>query len=840
MAYEIKGDVTVAKTLTAELSKAKGYDTITTTVTGVTATAFVVDMANGVRDVTLLVDNTSTGDLTVSAPSNVAAGVTKVSITLSNGDTISRNYVFAAAYKNAGNQNYGTLTVGAGETRILSGRYTGTNWIITTDTAKLPVGSLAKRGVVTSDADVGEGIYMLDSSGGAFNFTLPAATGTQERRIFDVSDASNPITLKVQTGETMNAKINGAYTFTKLGEMVQAVDRSTGFWDVAVLGTAASNPLHSASLAASLNSFSGVDTVVSFDTVNDNTGGIATNATTITIAQDGKYEVSFTASGDMDEATSAVREFYVVKNNPTVGTAVAAQLSDILHSQSFANSTDAGIVSWAANGIFDLIAGDTLVLYFEGASATDAIRNATFSVKQLPSSEVVFAGMVEPTALGRVSGYRTTTVNIGNGNPLPMEVVTVSENITETMTTNGLVLLKAGKVYDIKAGVRLETGASGYGLWYVRTTGGTNISGRMSLESTNANTNNATLSSTSLVYKPLADEYIALYIDPSSTLGEAGIGTYLTVNELPSTTVVDPSFITPKTLSRIQVSLTAVANISGGGPTPWDEILHQSGPDLGILGTGVITGLKAGNTYKIESIITHPGLASGVMDIQFRDVTNNQPLGEVFTTASNNDVGAQDSPNYGKIIITPNTDISVALEYVSGAIGDVGVTSWMSVEQLSESTVVRPEDAKVTTALMAKMTNSAAQALAGGSTTALVYNAVAFDTGSSANAAAGTFTVPNAGVYEVTCNADVDNSINSASYTVQIKVGTTVVASQKYSSTNAQAGSGFNLSTGPINLSASDIVTAEYTTNEANGRTTQNGAPVNWLSIKQLSANVVK
>lgn len=148
-----------------------------------------------------------------------------------------------------------------------------------------------------------------------------------------------------------------------------------------------------------------------------------------------------------------------------------------------------------------------------------------------------------PTPLGRASAYRTTVINASASGSVPFETKGTSVNITESLLTNGLVTLVAGKTYRIGAGVRLESPASGWSHWYVRTTGGVNISGAISLDAANSPANNSSLSSTEVIYTPTANETIGLFLDAISPIGEAGPGTYLTVEELPSDTIVSTNVV---------------------------------------------------------------------------------------------------------------------------------------------------------------------------------------------------------------------------------------------------------------------------------------------------------
>ncbi len=173
------------------------------------------------------------------------------------------------------------------------------------------------------------------------------------------------------------------------------------------------------------------------------------------------------------------------------------------------------------------------------------------------------------TALGRTGAYRTTTLNPGSGNAIKFETLfNTSVNITEALVASGTADLVAGKTYRIAAGVRMESPASGYAHWYIRTTTGTNISPRISLDSANAATNNSSMSNVEVIYTPTANETIGLYLDAASTVGEAGPGTYMSVEELPSQTSVDATAVSITNGNGVN-GQTLVTN--GDGTATWEN-----------------------------------------------------------------------------------------------------------------------------------------------------------------------------------------------------------------------------------------------------------------------------
>ena len=686
MAYDIKGDVNVARSLTAGSNiTAAGYDLSIPVTAATTGTPLNVDLANGHRAFAMIVDTNSTGTITINDPTNVGVAKT-LTLRLTNLDVVARTFTLSSEYVRSDGTLVSSITLVAGDTRVIDFVQTNTSpalvWATVADTGLAISGGLTKQGTITSDADAGEGIYNMDASGAAFDFTLPVATGTQKRYMLVGEDvATNNTTVKVQAGEALNGVTNGTFTMASNGETLLAIDRANGAWDLSVVGAAQSKSLHSVSRSMTNTSFAGFDDPVIFDTTNDDTGGLITNSSVITVVQDGKYAISIDTSFDFDEATNSNRFMRLVKNLPVPVNDVAATAAEITNAYSFANNTTAGVTSNALSVIVDLVAGDTLIAYFEAASANDRIRTCHMTVTQVPNSEVVLAGMVVPSQLSNIEiGLNANS----SGNTCPFDQVLMNDGQGLSLAGSGVTILTSGR-YRIEAFAELLTVTQ-------------NIEIRIS--------------------------------------------------GLPIQTYTDGS---------IQAR-----------PKP------------------IILNLIAGQVITLYT------------------ATSATWLGGASITSTDT--------NFARLLVT----------------------------QLQTSSVIRPEDALVTTTALAKMSNAAAQSLTpAGAINTLVYDTTNFATGVALVPAAGTMTIGAAGIYEIVLNASVDNSINSASYTVTISVDGAVVASQGVSASIQQLGTIFNVSSGPLNLASGAVVTAEYSTNNANTRTTQGGATVNWISIKQLSGNVV-
>lgn len=71
--------------------------------------------------------------------------------------------------------------------------------------------------------------YLTDASSGSFTTTLPAATGSRKRVRITPEDASNAVTVAVQSGESLDGTTDGTDSVDSLG-IYEYVDAGTGTW----------------------------------------------------------------------------------------------------------------------------------------------------------------------------------------------------------------------------------------------------------------------------------------------------------------------------------------------------------------------------------------------------------------------------------------------------------------------------------------------------------------------------------------------------------------------------------------------------------------------------------
>ncbi len=117
--------------------------------------------------------------------------------------------------------------------------FSGSGWTVIDPTGFIDYGS------VVSDNDQGTGHYGIDSSGGAFTFTLPSDTPTIGIRFFTNDDVqSNLATLAVASGEYLNGILNGTFSFDAYDDGTQFIVTSTGAgeWICSIIGAFTPSP----------------------------------------------------------------------------------------------------------------------------------------------------------------------------------------------------------------------------------------------------------------------------------------------------------------------------------------------------------------------------------------------------------------------------------------------------------------------------------------------------------------------------------------------------------------------------------------------------------------------
>ncbi len=271
-------------------------------------------------------------------------------------------------------------------------------------------GGLAKQGTIISDLDGGEGIYNLNASAASFDFTLPSGTGSQKRYMFIGEQlGSNTSTVKVQSGDSLNSSLAGTFTVSTSGQVLLATDRSTGNWDLAVVGAGTSTSLQ--------NGISVLAAQVDLAT----TGGIADLqdiGVSVTVPSAGRWKLtgigrslSNVSHDDTMGVSFAITDSSDVIVNDGGEVIIAHRAVDSVAISSFGGAGSSFIEAYvvtAGTATFKLRAGQESNV----GGAQFAEQGSYLRYEQVPLNEVVLAGMVTPISLESAKLVRTSSATV--------------------------------------------------------------------------------------------------------------------------------------------------------------------------------------------------------------------------------------------------------------------------------------------------------------------------------------------------------------------------------------------------------------------------------------------
>ncbi|MGH1490579.1 MAG: hypothetical protein ACRBK7_14510 [Acidimicrobiales bacterium] len=162
------------------------------------------------------------------------------------------------------------------------------------------------------------------------------------------------------------------------------------------------------------------------------------------------------------------------------------------------------------------------------------------------------------------------------------------------------------------------------------------------------------------------------------------------IQQQPTSTVIDPGSVPVEQLSTVQVSFTGTVNDSTATHYGFDETLFTRGSDLTLSGTGSVQGLKAGRTYRLfASLQFFPPSATTSDASQFRfvDLTGNATIGDEFDVHPSVATHSQSSHSVSEAFFTPTVDSEVGIDYTSGTIGELSARSVFTVQEVSGYTI---------------------------------------------------------------------------------------------------------------------------------------------------------
>ena len=216
---------------------------------------------------------------------------------------------------------------------------------------------LVQQGAVTADPApaVGNSIYTVNSTGGAFGFTLPVSTGSGAR-IITVSTSMNAVTLAVPAGEFLNGILNGTMNIAPGAfTQTQIVDVLSGSWS-AITSSYTSGPCkfyYSQPSATNGGAIGGpINTWITYPlntTAVNNPFGATLAATQITVLDPGFY--SFTGMIQINKSGLGQVRLRDVTNGTTIANSTYSAKMSLFNGQM---TFDVSTYIAAANTVFEI------------------------------------------------------------------------------------------------------------------------------------------------------------------------------------------------------------------------------------------------------------------------------------------------------------------------------------------------------------------------------------------------------------------------------------------------------------------------------------------------------
>ena len=254
---------------------------------------------------------------------------------------------------------------------------------------------------------------IIDSSGGAVTETLAAANGSGVVRFFANEDVlTNPATLAVQPGESLNGVVDGTFSFDTYedGTQFRATDTGVGQWYVEIDGAAVSEDLiyaYARQLSNNdLPAAADANGVLLFDDasiIKDDPSGFfnAANPSRWTFPKAGRYTVRIGIN--FNDAGSDVDDWALRLNGTTILVATA------LFEDASGNRANPVLYY-----IGDFAAGDYIeTVDPDAANIASLIGSVNVAIQQQPSKEVTLAGSLPLEDTRDLLGSGTAVVNGG-------------------------------------------------------------------------------------------------------------------------------------------------------------------------------------------------------------------------------------------------------------------------------------------------------------------------------------------------------------------------------------------------------------------------------------------
>lgn len=641
--------------------------------------------------------STDAGDLNVGNPVAPLTGfATEYILSFANTDTVPRNVVFAAHYMDRAGTQLGTQIVQPNSWLHFHFTYQ----------SGLFAGSYLDD-VLPSASDVTATV--INSSGGVVTETLPAAVGGGAVLFYSTEDVTNTATLTPASGEQLNGVVDATFLFSNYsaGTQFRADDIGPSQWVVSVVGaTSTSDPVKSAAL----------------------TELTSTSHTLVTGTAPASTQVAINSINYIDEGSSFRRvylDFYSFQDNQVVlelGTGLVPATAEIR----------AAFATHAAGSSVENSANHRPSLYVSASNQITVNRDDTAqggvtaigigllvedSAGSFAGSELVLAGMVTPSTLGTAHVYRDTGYTVPStasnfpttvGTAQRMQFTAADGTASGTSVTIGTneVAVTADGEYEITARATTDPFNNGSAVGMGLFINGTLIEYDQRVHSGTGD-NDLTTQVINSIQTLVAGDVIDIRFSEGNTGQVIGIGAghSLTVKQLPTSTVVLPEALTPRTTAFATYTLTADGDPGGGtpplGPVPnWQRVGDFNVDGITERTAAGITGwtLTAGRRYKLTAQLRLTAALSSATQYSWYDELASAAVGGEAYLHSVNNGSTGGATDLAVAIVTPAVDTTYSIWQLTGAGGDDIATSgsWVTIEEMPDKSVITPGSVDVT------------------------------------------------------------------------------------------------------------------------------------------------
>lgn len=424
---------------------------------------------------------------------------------------------------------------------------------------------------------------LLDASGALVAETLPAAAGSGAIYQYILVDKTNAVTISPAGGEAINGVTDLAFDVAsnyEVGTQFIATDRAPGTWDLAVIGAPTSRAVREFYFEGAIDQIDTTNVNQDFELLQIGSAvSVLANNPDWYFDTASERDLEGFRAGDVVTLPAGVWrvEFIVEHGNLEIPGGASNGQGDLgaFRAVIRKDSTDLlwgaeseGTVN-ASHGYFDrelTLSADTAFEFGMSADADlGAGDNEDFGVviritEVLPRQEVVLAGMVTPEALEyitvAVDGGDAAAVSDGTYFRVPFNAV---RSFAGSLAfADGKVTLKAGNRYKLSSFIGTSNEAE-IAFW--------DFTNDVALsDSYNNDDARNTRGSHIAIAEPIADIDVGIATRTAETiLGNSALATlddnssnsYMVVEQLPVSTVVDPGSVPVENLRTVVYSKTA-------------------------------------------------------------------------------------------------------------------------------------------------------------------------------------------------------------------------------------------------------------------------------------------